>query len=170
MSSLAHFEPRRDGHERYLESGVEGEPPEIPEWWHFDECSSHLDARTFSQEVSTQYLPLVKRFAKVCVDAIHLGHSDMAIYRDMRRIQITTEFVFITTLKTAEVYERMFEEHGTDLKYVLQQIPETTMSTTQTTTRHGRWQGVGERLSARPSEPPNDRHSILNLSRKRWII
>lgn len=52
--------------------------------------------------MSTQYLPLVKRCAKVRVDAVHLGHSGMDIYEDVRRSQITTEFVFKTALKTAE--------------------------------------------------------------------
>lgn len=132
VTDIGRFRELVFGDEEYLDSGgVDGEPPEIPPevpvWWHFDECSSHLDARTFSHEVSTQYLPLVKRFAKVRVDAVHLGHSGMDIYKDMRRSQITAEFVFKTALKTAEVYERMFEDQGAGLKYVLQEIPETTV-------------------------------------------
>ncbi|AKH97350.1 hypothetical protein [Halanaeroarchaeum sulfurireducens] len=121
------------GDERYVETGgVSGKPPEIapetPVWWHFDECSTHLDARTQSHEVATQYLPLVKRFAKVNVDAIHIGHSGMDIYKDMRRSQLTTEFVFKTGLKTAEVYERMIDDHGEALKYTLTEVPETALT------------------------------------------
>jgi hypothetical protein len=35
--------------------------------------------------------------------------------------------VFKTELKTAEVYDRMVDERGVDLKYVLKDIPETTL-------------------------------------------
>jgi len=116
----------------YVESGGDsGTPPEIPPetpvWWHFDECSTHLDARTNSYEVSTQYLPLVKRFAKVNVDAVHLGHSGMDIHADMRRSHISTEFIFKVGLKTANVFESMHEDQGSNLKYVLEEIPDTTL-------------------------------------------
>lgn len=120
------------GNDEYIKSGGErGDPPEIdpatPVWWHFDECSTHLDARTMGWEVPNLYLPLVKRFAKVNVDAVHIGHSGMDIHADMRRSHITTEFVFKTGLKTANVYESMMEDEGTDLKYLLERIPETTL-------------------------------------------
>jgi hypothetical protein len=132
VTDIERFRELVFGDEEFLETGgSEGEPPEIPRetpvWWHFDECSTHLDARTNAHEVSQQYLPLVKRFAKVRVDAVHLGHSGMDIYKDMRRSQVTTEFVFKTELKTAEVYDRMVDEQGVDLKYVLEEIPETTI-------------------------------------------
>lgn len=118
------------GDEMYINTGGEkGTPPEIdpeiPKWWHFDECSTHLDARTKGWEVPNLYLPLVKRFAKVNLDAVHLGHSGMDIHADMRRGHISTEFVFKTGLKTANVYEDMTEDEGSSLKYVLKEIPNT---------------------------------------------
>lgn len=120
------------GDDEFIDSGGDsGSPPEIsdevPKWWHFDECSTHLDARTKSWEVSNEYLPLVKRFAKVNMDAIHIGHSGMDIHADMRRSTITTEFIFKTGVKTANVFESMFEDQGSDLKYVLQEVPDTTV-------------------------------------------
>lgn len=133
VTDVTEFKRLCFGDDAYIESGGErGEPPVldpgIPKWWHFDECSTHLDARTMSSQVSRLYLPLVKRFAKVRLDAVHLGHSGMDIYADMRRSHLTTEFVFKTALKEAEVYGSMFEDAGTDLKYVLQEIPETSIS------------------------------------------
>lgn len=120
------------GDAEYVDTGGEkGTPPildhETPKWWHFDECSTHLDARTFAYEVTNQYLPLVKRFAKVRLDGIHLGHSGMDIHADMRRSNIATEFIFKTSLKSAEVFERMFEDGGAGLKYVLKEVPETSI-------------------------------------------
>jgi len=120
------------GDAEYVASNGElGEPPEIPRstpvWWHFDECSTHLDARTKSAEVSELYLPAVKLFAKAGVDAVHLGHSTLDIYKDLRRNQIATEVVVKTGLKTAEVYEHATEQ-PTELKYVLEEIPETSYS------------------------------------------
>lgn len=52
------------GDDRYLETdGEDGTPPEIPRerstWWHFDEVSTHMDARTYGYEGPDQYLPLV---------------------------------------------------------------------------------------------------------------
>jgi hypothetical protein len=47
----------------------------------------------------------------------------MDIYKDMRRSQVTTEFIF----KTAKIYERMVEDQGADLKYVLKCIPKTSV-------------------------------------------
>jgi hypothetical protein len=118
------------GDDEYIETGGEkGTPPEIPSetpvWWHFDECSTHLDARTKGYEVPNLYLPLVKRFAKVNLDGVHLGHSGMDIHADMRRSHITTEFVFKTGLKTAEVYDSMYEDHGANHKYTLTEVPPT---------------------------------------------
>lgn len=121
------------GDDEYILSGGDrGTPPEIPpetpKWWHFDECSTHLDARTKGWEVPNLYLPLVKRFAKVNLDAVHLGHSGMDIHADMRRATLTTEFVFKTGLKTANVYDAMMEDQGADLKYVLKEVPDTSVS------------------------------------------
>lgn len=118
------------GDDEFVDSGGErGTPPEIPadtpKWWHFDECSTHLDARTKGWEVPNLYLPLVKRFAKVDMDAVHIAHSGMDIHADMRRSTISTEFIFKVGLKTANVFESMFEDQGSDLKYVLEEVPDT---------------------------------------------
>jgi TATA-box binding protein (TBP) (component of TFIID and TFIIIB) len=51
----------------------------------------------------------------------------MDIHADMRRSHITTEFVFKTGLKTANVYRSMMEDQGIDLKYVLEEIPLTSI-------------------------------------------
>lgn len=117
------------GDQTFVKSnGEAGEPPLIdsgkPVWWHFDEASTHLDARTKSTEVSEQYLPMVKRFAKVNVDAVHIGHSTLDVYKDLRRNNIATEVVVKTGLKEAEVFEHATDT-PTDLKYVLEGIPET---------------------------------------------
>jgi hypothetical protein len=70
--------------------------------------------------VSQQYLPLAKRFAKGSVDAVHLGHSGMDLSMYMRRSQVATAFMFKTELKTAEMYDRMVDERGVDLTYVIE--------------------------------------------------
>lgn len=116
------------GDVEYQESdGERGTPPELdearPKWWHFDECSTHLDARVFRHEVATQYTPKLKRFGKVRMDSIHIGHSGYDIHPELRRETISTEFIFKTSRKTAEVFERMHEHRGSELKYELQDIP-----------------------------------------------
>jgi hypothetical protein len=133
IQSLERFRELVFGDEEYLASGGNrGVPPELdpdrPKWWHFDECSTHLDARTKGWEVPNLYLPLVKRFAKVNLDAIHLGHSGMDIHADMRRSHITTEFIFKTSKKVANVYSSMNEDAGGDLKYVLEEVPDTSIA------------------------------------------
>lgn len=120
------------GDEEWWESErEEGVPPVIeaerPVWWHFDEASKHMDARTYGYEVPNEYLPLVKKMAKVNCDASHLGHSGMDIHADMRRRDISTEFIFKTAVKSAEVYEAMHEDQGVELKYELADIPETSI-------------------------------------------
>jgi hypothetical protein len=116
------------GDEDYFDTnGKKGDPPAIhpdrPVWWHFDECSTHLDARTNSYEVSSLYLPAVKRFAKVNIDGMHIAHSGMDVHADMRRATIITEFIFKLSKITAEVYNTMVEDAGNDLKYVMSPIP-----------------------------------------------
>lgn len=112
--------------------GEQGKPPVIdpgtPKFWLFDECSTHLDARTNAHEVATQYLPLVKRFAKVRLDALHLGHSGMDIHKDLRRSTIATEFIFKTSKKTADVFDDMHEDQGANKKYELVDIPDTSLT------------------------------------------
>lgn len=132
VTDIGEFKRLAFGDDDYIDSGgVEGEPPEIspevPKWWHVDECSTHLDARSNRREVENQYLPLVKRFAKVNMDAVQLGHSGMDIHADFLRATITTEFIFKTGVKTAAVYESMIEDQGASLKYVLKEIPETSV-------------------------------------------
>lgn len=120
------------GSEEYFESdGAKGTPPEIdenrPKFLFFDECSTHLDARKFGYEVANQYLPWVKRFAKVNLDALHIGHSGMDIHKDLRRSTISTEFIFKRDLKVADVYSSMDDDQGSDKKYRLEAIPETSI-------------------------------------------
>lgn len=121
------------GDREYFESdGDRGEPPELdpdrPKFWFFDECSTHLDARTYQYEVAKHYTPLVKRFAKVNTDTVHLGHSGLDIHPELRRHTISTEFVFKTSLRTAEVYRSMDEDRGVDRKYQIQNIPDTSIT------------------------------------------
>ena len=127
------YEDWRDlllGDERFLETGgAAGEPPEIspdrPKWWHFDECSTHLNANKYSYEVAQYYLPAVKRFAKFAVDSMHLGHSGMDIYKDMRRDTSASEFIFKMSKSSADVYARMNDDAGADLVYELRGITDT---------------------------------------------
>lgn len=133
VQDITRFKELVFGSDQWFESdGEQGEPPEIeperPKFWLFDECSTHLDARTNAHEVSTQYLPLVKRFAKVNLDSAHLGHSGMDIHKDLRRSLIATEFIFKTGKKTADVYADMHEDSGTNKKYELTEIPDTSIS------------------------------------------
>lgn len=121
------------GDEEYWDSDRQsGTPPVIPHekpvFWLFDECSTHLDARRCSYEVTQHYTPLVKRFAKMNVDAMHIGHSGMDVHADLRRSTISTEFIFKTGLESADVFESMDEDAGADLKYELEDIPESTIS------------------------------------------
>lgn len=133
VTDIDQFRRLAFGDVEYVDTGGEkGTPPEIdpaiPKWWHFDECSTHLNASTRGYEVQNLYLPLLKRFAKVNMDAVHLGHSGMDIHADMRRDTITTEFVFKTGVTTANVYRSMFEDQGADLKYVLEEVPDTSIA------------------------------------------
>jgi hypothetical protein len=121
------------GSDEWFESdGETGEPPVIdpntPTFWLFDECSTHLDARTNSYEVANQYTPLLKRFAKVNVDAAHIGHSGLDVHAELRRPTIITEFIFKTGLKTADIYNSMDDDRGTDQKYELTEIPDTSLN------------------------------------------
>ena len=112
----------------FSSNGDIGTPPTIdpdtPTMWLFDEASTHLDARTHSREVAHQYTPLLKRFAKVNTDAIHIGHSGKDIHTELRRGTLMTEFIFKTDLKTATVYDRMQDDLGVDELYSLIEIPE----------------------------------------------
>jgi hypothetical protein len=133
IQSVDEFRRHLVGTDDWFESGgEEGTPPVIdpdrPKLWIFDECSTHLDARTNSYEVATHYTPLLKRFAKVNTDAIHIGHSGYDVHKELRRPTIITEFVFKTAKKTAEVYENMIEDEGGDLKYELTGVPDTSVS------------------------------------------
>jgi hypothetical protein len=129
--SIDEFRSLVFGSDEWFESnGDHGEPPTIdpnrPKFWLFDECSTHLDARTNSYEVASQYTPLLKRFAKVNCDAAHIGHSGYDIHAELRRPTLTTEFIFKTGKKTAEVYRDMHEDVGADLKYKAEGIPDAT--------------------------------------------
>jgi len=131
--SIDEFRSLLFGSDEWFESdGETGTPPEIdparPVLWIFDECSTHLDARTHSYEVANHYTPLLKRFAKVNTDAIHIGHSGLDVHKELRRATIITEFIFKTELTTAEVYEDMAEDQGNTLKYELTGLPDTTVS------------------------------------------
>jgi len=72
--------------------------------------------------------PLLKRFAKVNTDAIHIGHSGLDVHKELRRSTVITKFIFKTELKTAQVYEDMIENQGNNLKYELTGLPDTTIS------------------------------------------
>jgi hypothetical protein len=133
VQSIEAFRSLLFGSNEWFESdGRAGTPPEIaperPKLWIFDECSTHLDARTHSYEVANHYTPLLKRFAKVNLDGIHIGHSGLDVHKELRRATIITEFIFKTELKTAEVYEDMIEDQGNTLKYELTGVPDTSLS------------------------------------------
>lgn len=98
-------------------------PQETPVLLVLDEASTHLDARTNSREVSVEYLPLIKRAAKVNVDVVHIAHSGMDIYKELRRSNLMTEFIIKRAKTRAEVYTRMDEGKGRDLSYALDNIP-----------------------------------------------
>ena len=126
ITSIEDFRTTLFGSDDFLESSG-GTPPEIspetPVLWIFDEASTHLDARTNSREVAHQYTPLLKRFAKVNTDAIHIGHSGKDIHKELRRATLMTEFVFKQDKTTAEVHARMDDDVGDELKYKLTEIP-----------------------------------------------
>ncbi|WP_336327875.1 hypothetical protein [Halovenus sp. HT40] len=133
LQNVEEFRRHLFGADGWFESGGEdGTPPVIdpdrPKLWIFDECSTHLDARTNNYEVANHYTPLLKRFAKVNTDAIHIGHSGYDVHKELRRPTIITEFVFKTEVKTAEVYEDMIEDQGNTLKYELTGVPDTSVS------------------------------------------
>lgn len=121
------------GDQTYFETGgAKGTPPQIdpsiPVFWLFDECSTHLDARTHRHDVAKHYTPLVKRFAKVNVDAIHIAHSGLDIHPELRRHTISTEFCFKRDLDECDVYNKMNDDEGTDKKYRLENIPDTSLA------------------------------------------
>jgi len=127
--SIGEFRELLFGSDDWFSSdGSEGEPPTIspdtPVLFLFDECSTHLDARTNSRQVAQHYTPLLKRFAKIKCDAIHIGHSGYDVHKELRRDTLMTEFIFKEDKKTADVYERMDEDKGADHKYQLNEIPE----------------------------------------------
>jgi len=132
VTDVSEFRRLLFGDDEYFETnGRHGTPPEIeqerPVYWLFDECSTHMDARTSRREVAHQYTPLVKRFAKVRVDAAHIGHSGMDIHPELRRSTIATEFLFKWRKQVADVYVSMHEDQGVDKKYRLEGIPDTTI-------------------------------------------
>jgi len=133
VSSVDEFRALLFGDETYTETGGnEGTPPEIdpdtPVFFMFDECSTHLDARTHRHEVAKYYTPLLKRFAKVNCDAMHIAHSGLDVHPELRRHTITTEFIFKESKTEARVYEKMEDDEGTDQKYLLTDIPATSLN------------------------------------------
>ncbi|SDJ63008.1 hypothetical protein SAMN05216226_10699 [Halovenus aranensis] len=128
VQDVTEFRELLFGSEDWFESdGEDGTPPavdpETPVFWIFDEASTHLDARTNSYEVANQYTPLLKRFAKINCDAVHIGHSGYDIHAELRRDTLMTEFLFKTSKKTVEVYASMDEDQGAEKKYELTEVP-----------------------------------------------
>lgn len=69
-----------------------------------DEGSTHLDARTNSREVATQFTPLAKRFAKINVDVFGtIGHTGKDLHPEVKRL--TTLAYFKTDQKTVDFYD-----------------------------------------------------------------
>lgn len=133
VQSFTEFRDLLFGSDGWAESdGRKGTPPEIspetPVLWFFDECSTHLDARTNNYEVASNYTPLLKRFAKVNTDALHLGHSGFDVHAELRRATIITEFIFKNSLESASVFESMRDDQGHELLYELHDIPDTSLT------------------------------------------
>lgn len=61
-----------------------------PKYVLLDEASTHLDARTYSREVATQFTPLAKRFAKLDVDTFAaVGHTGKDVHPEAKRLCTT---------------------------------------------------------------------------------
>jgi len=61
-----------------------------PKFVAIDEASTHFDARTFSREVSQQWTPAAKRFAKLNVDACAvIGHTGKDVHPEAKRLTTT---------------------------------------------------------------------------------
>lgn len=75
-----------------------------PKFVIIDEGSTHFDARTNSREVSVQFTPLAKRFAKIGVDAFGaIGHTGKDVHPELKRL--TTFPIFKSDKTTLEVYD-----------------------------------------------------------------
>ena len=75
-----------------------------PKFVIIDEGSTHFDARTYSHQVSTQWTPLAKRFAKINVDACGIViHTGKDLHPENKRMA-TLPF-FKTEKKIVQFYE-----------------------------------------------------------------
>lgn len=80
--------------------------PDVPKFLFLDEANHHLDAHTNSYEVSSQWMPLHKRFAKLGVQFCGAcAHSGMDIAPEYKRL--TGTFVEKTSLKSVQFYDSM---------------------------------------------------------------
>ena len=69
-----------------------------------DEGSTHFDARTYRQEVATQYTPLAKRYAKIGVDVeAVIVHTGKDLHPERKRLS-TTAF-YKEAKETAEFFD-----------------------------------------------------------------
>lgn len=58
-----------------------------PKFVLIDEASTHMDARTYRQQVAQQFTPLAKRFAKLDVDVFGaIGHTGKDIHPESKRL------------------------------------------------------------------------------------
>lgn len=76
---------------------------DVPKAVVIDECSTHMDARTYRREVATQWTPLCKRFAKIGVDLVAcICHTGKDFHPEAKRL--TTLAVKKEDRKTAEFF------------------------------------------------------------------
>ncbi len=78
---------------------------DVPKFIVLDEASTHLDSRTNSREVATQWTPLAKRFSKIGVDSCGvICHTGKDLHPEAKRL--ATLCFYKTRPDVAEFYER----------------------------------------------------------------
>ena len=78
---------------------------DVPKVIVLDEASTHLDSRTNSREVATQWTPLAKRFSKIGVDTCGvICHTGKDLHPEAKRL--ATFCFFKTQPDVAEFYDR----------------------------------------------------------------
>jgi len=78
---------------------------DVPKFVFIDESSTHFDARTYRQEVATQWTPLAKRFAKIGVDAVgNVIHTGKDAHPELKRL--STLSFFKLEKKVVEFYSQ----------------------------------------------------------------
>lgn len=78
---------------------------DVPKAVFIDEASTSFDARTYSCEISQQYTPLAKRYAKLNVDVeVAVCHTGKDLHPERKRL--TTLAIYKTEKKVAQLFEK----------------------------------------------------------------